>query len=72
MMTIVYLICATGAPGQCETHVADFAPAIPVACIVAAGPELSRRVPEGWHVAGWHCANGATGSAFAAADPEER
>jgi hypothetical protein len=72
MMTIVYLLCATGAPDRCETHVADFSPAIPVACIVAAGPELARRVPEGWRVAEWHCTNAVPGAAFAAADPEDR
>jgi hypothetical protein len=44
-MTIVYLLCAGGAPERCETHVAYLRPAIPVTCDMAAGPELARGVP---------------------------
>ena len=56
MMRIIYVVCAAFDSGTCEEHVLDFSPAVPLACIHAAGPELDRQVPDGWIVERWHCA----------------
>ena len=56
MMRIVYVVCAAFDSGTCEEHVLDFTPAVPLACIHAAGPELERRVAEGWTLERWSCA----------------
>jgi hypothetical protein len=57
MMRIVYVICATIESGNCEEVVLDFTPAVPLACIHAAGPVLDRAVPEGWVLERWSCAD---------------
>ncbi len=49
MMRIVYVVCAAFDSGT-------FTPAVPLACIHAAGPELERRVAEGWTLERWSCA----------------
>jgi hypothetical protein len=72
MMTIVCLLCAAGAPERCETHVADFRPAIPVTCVIAEGPELARRVPEGSHIADGSCAEGTPETTIATSEPDNR
>jgi hypothetical protein len=56
MMQIVAVLCEAVVGGACEERVHDFVAPIPVACIVAAGPELDRITPEGWTVVRWHCA----------------
>lgn len=55
MMRIVALLCELDAPDVCVEHVHDFVPRLPIACIVAAGPELERVTPQGWIVTRWHC-----------------
>lgn len=55
MMRIIYVVCAAVESGSCEEHVLDFTPALPLACIHAAGAELDRAVPEGWTLDRWHC-----------------
>jgi len=55
MMRIVVVLCEAVLEGVCEERVHDFVPPIPVACVVAAGPELESITPEGWTVVRWHC-----------------
>lgn len=55
MMHIVFTVCAGAAPDSCEARSHSFVPALPVACIHAAGPELDRVIPDGWRLAEWRC-----------------
>jgi hypothetical protein len=56
-MRVIALICEMDAQDVCVSHVHDFVPRLPVACIYAAGPELERLTPEGWAVSRWRCAS---------------
>lgn len=55
IMEIAFTLCRVAAPSECEDRRIAFLPPIPVACIHAAGSELSRAVPEGWAVTRWRC-----------------
>jgi hypothetical protein len=70
-MRIVYLICETAAGGQCTESVLAFEPAIPVACIHAAGPELARITPDGWHISRWRCHGDDTDHTYARNDRDD-
>lgn len=55
MMRVIALICELAAPEVCAEVIHDFVPRQPIACIHAAGPELERRLPEGWTVRRFTC-----------------
>lgn len=57
MIELVFVVCLSAAPANCERHAMQFADLTVMACMAGAQPQLARWVGDhpGWRIQRWTC-----------------